>query len=243
MQKLTISIACSIGLHALLLLYWHNHQTNSQQENIRLTSHNAVLSEPLRFILQPPPQQPDAPDTQPAIVNPEDPAEDPPQEEPPSIEQTSPNITTEESTLTEELADIAPSLEDLTVTDQATGQDTIQRTAPDLFSIRQQIQQHAPLIDNANSQPAKCQQYRRMQGMVVDCQQARYAALTTGDEEMSQAAQTEQQLSNLLNGPALVSPAREFDASDTGNRIDANRDMVGDQLQGNQLRKAIMNQR
>ena len=60
---------------------------------------------------------------------------------------------------------------------------------------------------------------------------------------MSLAAKTQQQLADLLSGPALVSPAREVDASDTGNRIDANRNMVGDQLQGNQLRKAIMNQR
>lgn len=234
MQKLTISIACSVGLHALFLLYWHfNHQTGSQQEADRLTQHTAELSEPIQFTLQPSPQQSVASDTdtQPIIQSQ---AQSPDNQTPRDVagpEAASPNITTEN--ITENITDTTP----------ATRQDTIQRTAPDLFSIRQQIQQHAPVIESTNSLSAKCQLYRRMQGMAVDCQQERYAPAARESDTMSLAAKTQQQLADLLGGPALVSPAREVDASDTGNRIDANRNMVGDQLQGNQLRKAIMNQR
>ncbi len=240
MQKLTISIACSVGLHTLLLLYWHIHETCSQQEPALLNSHKTTQPEPVQFILQPSPQQADV--SQQTTQS----EAQPPSRGTPLLPEPEPAQSDDgavEPVIRENIADTALEAEDISLTDRSIEQTSPQTPAPDLFSIRQQIQQHTPLAQDG-SDSARCQQDIRLQGMAVDCPQNRYArAATIEQEEMSLAAQTAQRLTTLLNGPEAVPPAREFDASDTSNRINANRNLVGDQLQGNQLRKAIMNQR
>ena len=77
--------------------------------------------------------------------------------------------------------------------------------------------------------------------MPVACQPERYAATMT-EGETNIATRTQERLASLLDGPEPVSTASENDLSDTGNRVQANRNLVGDQLQANQVRNSVMNQ-
>lgn len=228
-HKLAISVACSVGLHALLLLYWHNQQTHSQHGHITLESHTDSLSEPVRIVLRPNPQTNNTPSpfsAPPAeITTTPQPTPEAPSGNPDNREII-PAVISDETVLTAEPVDTESSAPDI---------------VPDRFSIRNQIQQFSPQIHDPVTDSMTCQRLKRMQGMPVACQPERYAA-TMAEGETNVAARTQERLASLLDGPAPVPNASENDLSDTSNRVQANRNLVGDQLQANQIRNSVMNQ-
>lgn len=256
MQKITISIACSIGLHGLLLLYWYNQQTSSPVDVNRLEARTEALSEPIRFTLQPNPERISEAEKQPVeqINNTAETTE---------ASRTSETVIQQEQPSPTDIAETPVflpepneaqrpaegqqviegiSLEEVRPTTQPKAGNPGQITMPDLFSLRQHIQQHATQNPIDIQQTEACQRSRAMQGMPVTCQSQRYAASITEEEEMSLATQTQTRLARLLDGPAPVQSASDSDTRDTGNRVEANINIVRDQLQGDQLRRSVMNQ-
>ena len=240
-HKLAISVACSVGLHALLLLYWHNQQTHSQHQHIALQSHTDSLSEPVRIVLRRNSQNQTDPGD-----HPEDSRSDlssanntPPPVSPPATEQVAPDAPGENPDNKETLPAVIID-ETLLTAEPMAPESSTPGIVPDRLSIREQIQRFSPQILDPGTDSITCQQLKRMQGMPVACQPERYAATMT-EEETNVAARTQDRLASLLDGPEPVSTASENDLSDTGNRVQANRNLVGDQLQANQVRNSVMN--
>lgn len=255
MQKIIISIACSVGLHVLLLLYWQNQQLQDSHQQAQLNNQTSGLSDPVRIVLRPGSQRPilsDQPPLQAQTNTPEqitasDPAAlaadtTPTTDEIDLAAQPDTAVQATESAVApapnNSLQVSAPASRDVLLTLPSENDSSTPIALPDRFSLRQQIQQYSPQTED---QTESCQRVRTMRGMPVNCQPERYAAIVE-EAAPSLSTRTEQRLANTLDGPAAVSRASDFDASDTGNRVEANRNLVGDQLQANQLRKSVMNQ-
>lgn len=258
MQKIIISIACSMGLHVLLLLYWQNQQLQDSHEQAHLDNQSSELSDPVRIVLRPGSQR--------AILS-----DQPPQQtQTDSPEQITASdlaaLATDSTTATDEIDVVAqpdaavqatgsadapapnnsvqvtePARQDVLLTLPSETDISTPIALPDRFSLRQQIQQYSPQTEDVFNQTESCQRVSQMRGMPLNCQPERYAAVVE-EAVPSLSARTEQRLANTLNGPTAVSRASDFDTSDTGNRVEANRNLVGDQLQANQLRNSVMNQ-
>lgn len=255
MQKIIISIACSVGLHVLLLLYWQNQQLQDSHQQAQLNNQSSGLSDPVRIVLRPGSQRPTLSDQPPLQTETNTPEQ---------ITASDPAVLAADTTTATDEIDVAaqpdaavqatesaatpapnnsiqvpePARRDVLLTLPSEPDNSTPIALPDRFSLRQQIQQYSPQTED---QTEACQRVRTMRGMPVNCQPERYAAIVE-EAAPSLSARTEQRLANTLDGPAAVSRAGDFDASDTGNRVEANRNLVGDQLQANQLRNSVMNQ-
>jgi hypothetical protein len=258
MQKIIISIACSVGLHVLLLLYWQNQQLQHSHQQAQLNNQSSGLSEPVRIVLRPGSQRPTLSDQPPLQTETNTPEQ---------ITAPDPAVLAADTTTATDEIDVAaqpgaavqatesavapapnnsmqiPELArpDVLLTLPSKPDSSTPIALPDRFSLRQQIQQYSPQTEDVFNQAEACQRVRAMRGMPVNCQPERYAAIVE-EAAPSLSTRTEQRLANTLDGPAAVSRAGDFDASDTGNRVEANRNLVGDQLQANQLRNSVMNQ-
>lgn len=242
-HKLAISVACSVGLHALLLLYWHNSQTHSRHELVTLESHTDGISEPVHLVLRPNPQRhvesEEIRDNVSSPVN-----ESAVLPSPPVEVSATPSEVIAPPIENSEDRDIMPevtSQENLLTIEPARAQNDASFVVPDRLSIQDQIQQFAPQTQGSGPASVACQQIKRIRGMPVACQPERYAATMT-EEENSLSVQVQERLASLLDGPEPITAASDDDISDTGNRVQANRNLVGDQLQANQVRNSVMNQ-
>lgn len=246
-HKLAISVACSVGLHALLLLYWHNQQSHSQHEHISLQSHTDSLTEPVRIVLRRNSQNQTDPGE-----HPDDGRSDlsPANNTPPPLTAPATEITTTQQVVPDapgenpDNSETLPAViidESLLTAEPVAPESSTPGIVPDRLSIRDQIQRFSPRILDPGTDSITCQQLKRMQGMPVACQPERYAATMT-EGETNIATRTQERLASLLDGPEPVPTASESDLSDTGNRIQANRNLVSDQLQANQVRNSVMNQ-
>lgn len=247
-NKIAISVVCSVGLHALLLLFWHYQPTQSPYDQIMLESRTDSVSEPVRIVLRPDSQrQTVSEDLANSIRDRLAPSTT---KQPPAALPAAEMANSAQSEPDDAIADRGESQatmpegifeENLLVTEPAETEGSVSVPMMDRQSIRDQIQRFSPQNQYPDSESTACQQSKRLQGMPVTCRPDRYAALMT-EGVSSQSIRTEERLASLLDGPEPVPAASENDLSDPGNRVQANRNLVGDQLQANQIRNAVMNQ-